>query len=144
MPNSASPFFIVGTERSGTTLLMAVLGQHRCLAVPEVAWYYPRFRAFLHTYGDLGRAAHFRTLVSEMIFGLKTPFFGLDLNPATIVDDLVRRIRANTFREAYAAILGLYAESVGKPRWGEKTPHNLFYIEEILADFPDARFLHPL
>jgi len=142
MPNSASPFFIVGSERSGTTLLMAVLGQHRRLAVPEVAWYYPRFRAFLHTYGDLGRAPHFRTLVSEMIFGLKTPFFGLDLNPATIVDELVRRTRATTFREAYAAILGLYAESVGKPRWGEKTPHNLFYIEEILADFPDARFLH--
>jgi len=142
MPSSASPFFIVGSERSGTTLLMAVLGQHRRLAVPEVAWYYPRFRAFLHTYGDLAEPTHFKTLVAEMIFGLKTPFFALDLNPATIVDELVRRTRSNTFREAYAAILGLYAESVGKPRWGEKTPHNLFYVEEILADFPDARFLH--
>ena len=83
---SAAPFFIVGSERSGTTLLMAILGHHSRLAVPEVAWYYPRFRAFLHTYGDLTDGARFRTLVSEMIFGLKTPFFGLDVNPATIVD----------------------------------------------------------
>jgi len=142
MGSSRSPFFIVGSERSGTTLLMAVLGQHSRLAVPEVAWYYPRFRAFLHTYGDLREPTHFRTLVAEMIFGLKTPFFGLKLNPATIVDELIGRTRANTFREAYAAILGLYAESVGKPRWGEKTPHNLFYVEEVLADFPDARFLN--
>ena len=139
---SNSPFFIVGSERSGTTLLMAILGQHSRLAVPEVAWYYPRFRPYLHTYGDLGDRARFSTLLSEMIFGLKTPFFGLDLNPATIVDELLARTRANTFAEAYAAILGRFAEAVGKPRWGEKTPHNLFYVAEILQDFPDARFVH--
>jgi len=142
MAASNPPFFIVGSERSGTTLLMAVLGQHSRLAVPEVAWYYPRFRAYLHTYGDLNVPANFRTVVSEMIFGLKTPFFGLDVNPATVVDELIARTRAATFPEAYAAILGLYAEKVGKPRWGEKTPHNLFYVEEILADFPNARFVH--
>jgi hypothetical protein len=118
---------------------MAVLGQHRRLAVPEVAWYYPRFRAFLHTYGDLAELARFRMLVAEMIFGLKTLFFGLDLNPATIVDELVRRTRANTFREAYAAFLGLYAEAVGKPRWGEKTPHN----QEFYSDWGDPQTEDP-
>ncbi|HVX94985.1 MAG TPA: sulfotransferase [Polyangia bacterium] len=142
-PSSTSPpFFIVGSERSGTTLLMAILGQHSRLAVPEVAWYYPRFRPYLHTYGDLQAPASFRTLLSEMIFGLKTPFFGLDLNPATIVGELEARAHAPTFAGAYGAILGLFAEKVGKPRWGEKTPHNLFYVEEILADFPDARFVN--
>jgi sulfotransferase family protein len=107
---STSPFFIVGSERSGTTLLMAILGEHSRLAVPEVAWYYPRFRRYLHTYGDLEKPDRFRTLVSEMIFGLKTAFFGLDLNPATIVDELVARTRAPSFAEAYGAILGFYAE----------------------------------
>ena len=142
MPKSDGPFFIVGSERSGTTLLMAILGHHTRLAVPEVTWYYPRFRAFLHTYGDLEPPANFRTLVAEMIFGLKTPFFGLGLNPASIVDELIEQTCANTFAGAYAAILRLYARAVGKPRWGEKTPHNLFYVREILADFPDARFVH--
>jgi sulfotransferase family protein len=142
MSRANSPFFIVGNERSGTTLLMAILGHHSRLAVPEVAWYYPRFRAYLHTYGDLDRAENFRNLVSEMIFGLKTPFFGLDLNPRTIVQQLVSATRQNTFGEAYRAILELYAGAVSKPRWGEKTPHNLFYVREILEDFPDAKFLN--
>jgi hypothetical protein len=66
----------------------------------------------------------------------------LDLNPATIVDELLARIETKTFAGAYGAILDLYARAVGKPRWGEKTPHNLFYVEEILADFPDAKFIH--
>ena len=48
------PVFVIGSERSGTTLIMAVLGCHPRLAVPEVAWYYPRFRPYLFTYGDLG------------------------------------------------------------------------------------------
>jgi hypothetical protein len=140
--NSASPFFIVGSERSGTTLLMAILGHHSHLAVPEVTWYYPRFRAFLDTYGDLSQPANFRTLLSEMIFGLKTPFFGLGLNPATIVDELLTKIPAPNFAEAFRAILQLYSDSLKKPRWGEKTPHNLYYLSEILADFPAAKIIN--
>jgi hypothetical protein len=35
-----------------------------------------------------------------------------------------------------------YAREAGnKPRWGEKTPHNLFFIKEILEDFPNAQFI---
>ena len=142
MPESNSPFFIVGNERSGTTLLMAILGHHSRLAVPEVAWYYPRFRPYLHSYGELSRTENFRTLLSEMIFGLKTPFFGLDWNPRSIVQEVLESTRENTFAEAYRGILQRYAEGVKKPRWGEKTPHNLFYVREILQDFPDAKFLN--
>jgi hypothetical protein len=135
-------FFIVGSERSGTTLLMVMLGNHPRLAVPEVTWYYPRFRAYLHTYGDLRDSKNFRTLVSEMIFGLKTPLLGLPLNPATIVDELIGRTKAPTFSEAFRAILEKFAESQNRPRWGEKTPHNLFYVREILQDFPNAKIIN--
>jgi hypothetical protein len=137
-----APIFVVGSERSGTTLLMVMLGNHPRIAIPEVAWYYPRFRPYLHTYGDLNVPAHFRTLVEEMTFGLKTPFFGLAVNPRTIVDEILARTRAPTFAEAYRALLSHYAERVGKPRWGEKTPHNVYFAREILEDFPDARFVH--
>ncbi len=136
------PFFIVGSERSGTTLLMVMLGSHPRLAVPEVTWYYPRFRAFLHTYGDLRDPKNFRTLVSEMIFGLKTPLLGLPLNPATIVDELIARTKAPTFAEGFRAILETYSEAHSRARWGEKTPHNLFYVREILQDYPDAKIIN--
>lgn len=35
LSHSISPFFIVGSERSGTTLLMAILGHHSRVAIPE-------------------------------------------------------------------------------------------------------------
>src|ERR1700712_1531254 len=142
MSKPTAPFFIVGNERSGTTLLMVMLGNHPRLAVPEVTWFYPRFRAYLHTYGDLTQPQAFRTLVSEMIFGLKTQLLGLPLNPATIVDELIAQTQAPTFAEAFRVIIETYAKATNKPRWGEKTPHNLYYVPEILADFPDAKIVH--
>ena len=133
---------MLGAERSGTTLLMAMVGCHPRIAVPEVVWYYPRFRPYLYTYGDLTRAENFRTLASEMIFGLKTPFWGMRVNPRTIVDEILETVRERSFAGIYCAMFERYAREVGgKPRWGEKTPYNLFFVKEILEDFPNAQFI---
>ncbi|MDX1512725.1 MAG: sulfotransferase [Gammaproteobacteria bacterium] len=137
------PIFIIGSERSGTTLIMAVLGTHPRLAVPEVAWYYPRFRPYLFTYGDLGEIENFRTLVHEMAHGLRTPYWGMKVNPAAFGDEIVTSAVdiEQSFAGVYAAMFERYARETGKPRWGEKTPYNLFYVGEILEDFPDAQFV---
>jgi len=139
---SERPVFMLGAERSGTTLLMAMLGCHPRIAVPEVVWYYPRFRPYLYTYGDLTDAANFHTLAAEMVFGLKTPFWGMRVNPPTIVDEIVDAVRERSFAGIYCAMFERYAREVGgKPRWGEKTPYNLFFVKQILEDFPNAQFI---
>lgn len=136
------PVFMLGAERSGTTLLMAMVGCHPRIAVPEVVWYYPRFRPYLHTYGDLREEARLRELAEEMVFGLKTPFWGMAVNPRTIVDEILASARERSFAGIYCAMLERYArEAGGKPRWGEKTPYNLFFVGQILEDFPDAQFI---
>jgi len=135
------PLFIVGQERSGTTLLMTMLGCHPRIAVPEVAWWYPRFRAYLHTYGDLAAEENLRTLANEMIFGLMVPFWGMPVNPRTIVDETLGELKERSFAGIYCAMLERYARLMGKPRWGEKTPNNVFYVKEIIEDFPNAQFL---
>jgi hypothetical protein len=135
------PVFVLGAERSGTTLLMVMLGRHKRISVPEVAWYYPRFRPYLHTYGDLSRPENLLTLAEEMVFGLKTPFWGMPVNPKTIVDEIVARAPEHGFAGIFAAMLQKYAELEGKPRWGEKTPYNLYFVKEILEDFPNAQFV---
>lgn len=139
--NTERPIFVIGAERSGTTLLMAMLGFHQRIAVPEVVWFYPRFRPYLHSYGDLDKPANLRTLAEEMIFGLKTPFWGMPVNPARIVDEILEKARERSFAGLFDALLRTYADYVGKPRWGEKTPYNLFFIGEILEDFPNAQFV---
>jgi len=136
------PIMMIGAERSGTTLVMAMLGCHPRIAVPEVVWYYSRFRPYLHTYGDLARDENFRTLADEMVHGLKTPYWGMKVNPRTIVDEIIDSVRERSFAGLYCAMFERFArENGGKPRWGEKTPYNLFFIGEILEDFPNAQFI---
>lgn len=136
------PIIMIGAERSGTTLVMAMLGCHPRIAVPEVVWYYTRFRPYLYSYGNLRKDENFRTLAEEMVFGLKTPFWGMKVNPRTIVDEIVSACKERSFAGIYCAMHERYAKMDGnKPRWGEKTPHNLFFVKEILEDFPNAQFI---
>jgi hypothetical protein len=136
------PIIMIGAERSGTTLVMAMLGCHPRIAVPEVVWYYSRFRPYLHTYGDLNKDKNFRTLAEEMVFGLKTPFWGMKVNPRTIVDEIISEVKERSFAGIYCAMHERFAREVGnKPRWGEKTPYNLFFVKEILEDFPNGQFI---
>ncbi len=137
------PIFVTGSERSGTTLLMAILGMHPRIAVPEVTWYYPRFRPWLFTYGDLSVAGNFRTLAHEMAYGLRVPFWNMDVDPRTFGDEIAERAKAReqSFAGVFCAMLDRYAEHLDKPRWGEKTPYNLFYIGQIIEDFPNAQIV---
>jgi len=137
------PIFITGSERSGTTLIMTILGCHPRIAVPEVTWYYPRFRPYLHTYGDLSNNGNLSTLAYEMAHGLRKPFFGMDVSPASFADEITAKAKSfePSFAGVFAAMMSTYAGSIGKPRWGEKTPYNLFYIGEILEDFPNAQIV---
>ncbi len=137
------PIIVIGNERSGTTLVMAILGWHDRIAVPEVAWYYPRFRPYLFSYGDLSDKNNFRTLCHEMAYGLKTPFWDMKINPSIFGNEILEMAlaREQSFAGAYCAMLDRYAEEMKKPRWGEKTPYNLYYIGEILEDFPNAKFV---
>jgi hypothetical protein len=139
------PIFIIGSERSGTTLLLAILACHPRIAVPEVTWYYPRFRPYIHTYGDLGEIANFDVLAHEMAHGLRVPFWRMpDANPATFGAEIAARAAEieQSFAGVFTAMFERYANHVNKPRWGEKTPGNVFYIDRILEDFPNAQFVY--
>src|SRR5262245_31221350 len=98
------PIFMLGAERSGTTLVMAMLGCHERIAVPEVVWYYPRFRPYLFSYGDLSKDANLRVLAEEMVFGLKTAFWGMKVNPRTIVDEILGDLKERSFAGIYCAM----------------------------------------
>ncbi len=116
-----------------------MIGAHSRVSVPEVTWFYPRFRSYIHTYGPLSEGRNFPVLLEEMLFGIKRPFFGLAVNPRTVLDEVMAYVDEISFKGAFAAILNWHRAHSGKDRWGEKTPHSLFYLKEIFHDFPDAK-----
>jgi len=132
------PFFIVSAPRSGSTLLRLMLDAHPRLAVPPPGWLFDLVYPYLYSYGDLRQPANVLALAEDI---LETPTVGKwPLRPAPA--ELVKAAEEPSFTGLYEALHRRYGQAEGKQRWGEKTPRNSFWIDEIRALFPDAQFIH--
>src|SRR4051812_40353968 len=122
------PFFIVGVPRSGTTLLRQMLRGHPRLATPRESHFVPP--ALSAASGDAA--------LDVILTSRQFAEWGIDA-------DAVRRRARLTDRTPAAAVRAAfetYAESQGKPRWGDKTPGYVRRMPQLAAAFPGAKFVH--
>lgn len=133
----ASPVFVVGMARSGTTLLRSVLDSHPGLAVaPETHFlnkWLPRFGPQGFERDDVVRA-FWAAFADDVLFGQ----FGYD-RERTLAHLLDLDDRSP--RSIFVQLLRDYAALAGKPRLGEKTPPHAHKLDQLFEWFPDARVL---
>jgi len=116
-PSMPNPIFVMGSMRSGTTLLRIILDSHPHIAL---GWETGFARAIKHT-----------KQVPDFIYGDRWyRRYGLT------DEDMDRRLQA-----FYASIFESYASREGARRWGEKTPLNVFRVNDIANIFPDSQFI---
>lgn len=135
-PERLSPIFIAGCDRSGTTLLGALLGASpEIVCLPESHFigenatgrpFGPEQRlALLRRFGDHYRYAAWRQA------GCPEPDRA--------------RVGGATYADLVSAVVGLYASAIGKPgirRFVDHSPPNVLWIRALAEGFPDARFVH--
>ncbi len=137
-----SPIFIVGANRSGTTLLRLILNAHPHIAIPEEIIYFGSFMAGvpIGQWRNPGLSAdRYKHFITDFVDNKCSVLDGIDhgaLKAEILADD------AQNFCLPYKTMLEAWASQHGKKRWGEKTPGNLFYADILLDMFPDARFIH--
>lgn len=138
---AASPIFIVGANRSGTTLLRLVLNAHPRIAIPEELIYFRSTMADVpvENWADPSLPDDtYAAFVRQFIDQNCEPLSGLDRD--TLINEVLKG--PHDFREPYRRVLEAWAAAHGKERWGEKTPGNLFFVDILLEMFPDAKFIH--
>ena len=137
---SKPPVFIVGSPRSGTSLLRNMLNRHPSLAICGETQFnhyvYKRRRAF----GDLGNLRNRQRLIDEYLSIRRIQRLGIDI--PRLKEKLVSE--ATSYPAAFACLVRSYAESTGKERWGEKTPQHALISELLCEWFPGAAILHIL
>lgn len=132
------PFFIVGSGRSGSTLLQVLLDAHPNIAIPPESQIYDSFGSVFWTYGDLRDRANRRRFIRALLGDV---FIGTWHLNAT-VNDVEARLKRADRGGIIDALFTLYAERSGAVRWGDKTPEHVSHLAEIIRDFPDARLIH--
>jgi hypothetical protein len=125
--------FIVGSPRSGTTLLRAMLDSHPDLAIPPESYFIVSLAGMAGEQFDLNR---FRQAL------LGHEWFGLWQISDAEVTEVLQESSPSTYSDAIREVYELYAKKHGKPRYGDKTPRYSIHIPLLTSLFPDARFIH--
>jgi hypothetical protein len=131
------PIFVAGLERSGTSLIYALLASHPNIAMTRRTnlWTY-----FFNQYGDLSRPENFeRCLAMMMQYKRLIP---LKPDPARLRQEFWQG--EPTYGRLFALLEEHYVEQVGKTRWGDKSLNTERYADPIFAAYPQARILHML
>lgn len=130
-------FFVVGSERSGTTMLRAILDSHPDLAVPPESYFFlPLVRnrsAF-----EIGSSVAVDNLVGYLERNPSFREWGLS------VEDVRRAWDPPPVDvpEALRRLYGCYSAERAAMHVGDKTPHHVRVMPEIAEAFPEARFVH--
>lgn len=133
---TGGPIFIAGPDRSGTTLLFALLASHPNISMVRRT---NMWRYFHKRYGDLKQSENFDRCFGEMLRYNRICNF---LQPDA------KRIRQEfwlgepTYGRLFSLFHQQHAESLGKTRWGDKSLHTEHYVDRVFAEFPDAKIIH--
>jgi hypothetical protein len=134
--------FIVGSPRSGTTLLTHLVNRFLDFHICRDSGILLRFSRLQSHYGDLSDDASLRRLLEDMYgdFFFRQRFLqrGLTLTAEQLIESLKER----TYPALARHILRVTATAHGKSGWGNKKPSYALDLAEVARIFPEARFVH--
>ena len=132
----ASPVFIGGCDRSGTTLLGAILGSHQnIVCIPEAQFILDGYLSL----GDNRKANDLssREILAKIEDHSRFKLWNIELKEYP-------KTRA-TYAEIIAFVIGEYADQ-NKARdsmlWVDHVPSNIKYTARLVELFPRAKFIH--
>jgi hypothetical protein len=145
------PIFIIGSPRSGTSILTWCLGQHSNILVQEESNWLGRFSVNVEAAYQVGTQRGERSQLSALGVQREVFFasFGQTINKLVLEhrQELMRIAKERTLASSnkspeWPELKFERSESDPKERWVDGTPENSFYVCGLRKLFPEAVFIH--
>jgi len=130
----SQPIFIAGPNRSGTSLMYALLASHPKISMVQRT---DMWRYFYEQYGSLSEEDNFERCLKTMLQYRRISRLEPDA-------DRIRRefwTGEPTYGRLFALFHAHHAEKTSKPRWGDKSLHTEQHVDQIIAEFPQAKII---
>lgn len=138
----ATPIFIVGTPRSGTTWLSNTLGGHSRVACVQERISESRIGVnesafFSYVAGKFGNLKNDNNLIQLIETFASSTFFIL----SGIDKSIFYKKRPQTYQDFFRLLMDRLADKQKADFWLEKTPSHTFHLKEISQCYQDAIFI---
>jgi hypothetical protein len=136
----AGPVFVVGFQRSGTTLLRLMLNAHPQIAIPHDSaelWFDYRDKAVTE-YGGLREPAQVVRMVEALLAEPRIKAWQTELPRA----QLLAQPLPTGFPEVMRRFHEVFARQHGKRIWGDKNTGTLVALDVLNREFPESRIVH--
>ena len=124
-----APVFIIGCTRSGTTLMTHILNNHSRISILFESGFIPNVFA-------RSRKKHLSDDELEHMLANTRVFQHEKLSLPEIITAFDKTDR--TLFSLFDVVLKIKMKKEGKHRFGEKTPRNFLYLQEIFMMYPNA------
>ncbi len=138
----AGPVFVVGFQRSGTTLLRMMLNAHPEIAIPHDSgefWFDCRDKATTE-YRGLRDHAEVRRMVDALLAEPRIKAWQTELPRAQLQADPLPSDYPGVMRRFHE----VFAQQQGKRMWGDKNTGTLVALDVLNREFPECRIVHLL
>ncbi len=131
-----SPIFVVGSPRSGTSLVYAILQSTEQYAIYNAETHL--LKTCKEKYGTLIKTRNYENFLNNWIQSKQFRRSGLSKN------HFIEESRKH--KQSYLTFLQYFMEAIcesqDKNAWIENTPNHVFCIPAISLYFPDSKFIH--
>lgn len=140
---SCTPFFIIGSARSGTTLLRSILSGHPNICIPPESQVIHKLVRSYQYLNFLPWEHLSRLIISQ--FEARKKFYLWEIDMSKFYSELVALKEKNRSLAKAVDMFYCYYMKEKKPAcrmWGDKTTLNTLHLEWINRLFPEAKFVN--
>ena len=141
--NNTEQIFVVGSGRCGTTMMGRVLNNHKDIftfkEVHFLGWLCSKddINSLIDRQDSISLLSKLFAIQKDGIFFTKNPK-QFDKKSQAVLSDVVKLKPI----EVYERFLQTITNENGRSITCEQTPKNIFYIQELLSHFPNAKIIH--
>lgn len=138
-----SPLFIIGSPRSGTSLLRLILTSHSQILVPPecgfIIWLHTKYANWQRS--DNNNGSRLTSFLDDLFESKKFDTWLLD---KTFIKDQIVARQPENYAELCGVVYATFGMTTGKDfsMWGDKNNFHINHLGELLNLYKKARFLH--